>query len=59
MDNSNVLNSYVAKLYNIYLAVQAICQQQLSKKQNFYYVIVADSQNVLQLFKLPKYQNRQ
>lgn len=59
MSNSNVLNSYVAKLYGIHLALQKTCQQRLSKRQNRNYTIAADSHNALQSLVSPKCQSEQ
>lgn len=53
------MNSYVAKLYGIYLALYKICRQQLSKKRNHHYIRATNNQNALQSLVLPKCHSRQ
>ncbi len=59
MSNSSVLNSYVAELYGIHLALQRICQQRLSTRDIHHYTIAADGQNALRSLLLPKCQSEQ
>ena len=59
MVNSSVLNSYVAELYGLHLALQRVCQQRLSKRQNRHYTIAADSQNALRSLVSPRCQSGQ
>lgn len=59
MGNSSVLNSYVAELCGVHLALQRICQQRLSTRQIRHYIIAADSQNALRSLVSPKCQSGQ
>lgn len=47
MGARSVLNSYVAELYGMHMALQRICQKRLSERQDRHYTIAADSQNAL------------
>ena len=43
MGKSSILNSFLAELYGIHLALQRICQQRLSTRLIRHYILAADS----------------
>lgn len=59
MGTSDGLNSYLAELYGILMAVQKIRQIRPIERQNQRYIGAVDSQNALRSLSAPKHQSGQ